>query len=103
MRKSGRWGTVGGKPKTTCTALVERIHQESLMQHQVAGIWFAVGRATHVAAFGIRQLEQKNLEFACRGTNWTKWRTLTMGTVRLRVVEYGAIVASPGFDLPCGA
>ena len=101
LRKSGQYGTVGAKPKTTCSVPVSLIWQSTQLQHQFLGLWLAAGQRFNADAKNSGVLGQKNVAVTCNGTELTRWRAVTFGAVVYLGREFRTSVTTDEADLRC--
>lgn len=93
-------GTVGFKPKTTCTQRVTAIHHTSKLTYSYFLTW-PTAASRNTGNYNEKSYEQKNLEFACRGTKSTVFRGTTLGKITYNGKAYYSRVYTPKKRLPC--
>lgn len=106
MRTSGsihKFGTVGAKPKTSCSGRVTRIEQSTGVYKKTSGGWAQVAGDWNSFNTNESSLTQKNIEYVCKGQQGNDYRVVTRGAVWFpgrAPVPGGAYEISNG-KLPC--
>mgnify|MGYP001604565622 CR=1 FL=1 len=75
------YGTVGGKPKTTCTGPVARIEQSSAVYKATAGGWAKMTGDVWSYNTDQSSLQQTNVEYACTSLSTNTFKLVTLGAV----------------------
>ena len=101
LRKSGNFGTVGFKARTSCSVPVTSIHLKSDLRYKYYTFWnLAIGGVTD-SAYNTRFHIQKNLEFSCNGRVNTVFKGTTLGTIVYNGHKYYARAYSKTSSLNC--
>ena len=98
---------IGFKPVTICNHKVQSIRHESRLKYKYYLWWkdasLKHGVPTRSTNRGATRLEQKNIEFQCKGLVNTSFIGNTVGTVVANGVTYHAVINTDTFRTSCRA
>jgi hypothetical protein len=97
-----QFGTVGGKPRTTCTIVVPSIRHETTMYKKV---WWGLQRVAgpfRSASYGEGTLQQTNVQVICQDYRQTTWRMIVRSTTAFPTGSVGSGSAYEDSTEACG-
>ncbi|WP_328811794.1 LGFP repeat-containing protein [Rhodococcus sp. NBC_00294] len=97
---SGPGAIVGYKPVTRCDEPMTSIKHETDLRYEYFGYW-RIADSYSSNNYGVKNLQQKNVEFHCTGDTGTWFGGRTLGTINVGGKEYYAAVYPPRKKFDC--
>lgn len=97
-----QYGTVGGKPRTTCTVLMVRIEQSTTLYKTVWWGLQSVAGPFNAVNYGQGTLQQTNVQRVCNDLRSTTFRMIVRGTGVFPTGTSGTASAYEEATLSCG-
>lgn len=100
-----KYGTIGGKPSITCNTNVTALSLSTTLYIKTMFGWGKVAGPFNSANAGVKKLEQKQVEYACKKASpYNHFRMVANGSVTypgLKPIAGGAYSETDGGGLPC--